>query len=398
MSNLYPPHVIGGAELIVADIARALHDTGHDVAVVTSARRDEARSETQDGVRVHRLPPANLYWAGDARGRMPALKPLWHTIDLWNPRMYTAIRSVLDREPFDVVHTHNLGGLSPAVWSAAAAAGVPIVHTTHDYSLTCVRSLRMTPDGRICRAQCTSCAMRGSWLRRQSRHVAGVLAPSQFVLDRHLELGFFPNAATSVTRWGLRELPPPRPIPPSPPLRFLFIGLLRAHKGVRVMLDAFRRVAGDGIRLDIAGTGELAEDCCAAAAADPRIRMHGWVTGDAKRHLLDAAHVLLAPSISWEVSGLAILEAFGHGIPAIGTRIGGIPELIEDGRTGYLVEPGDARALAERMESLAATPTLLTRLGAACRARAESLRLSRTVDDVVQLYERVRMVGVPSRS
>jgi glycosyltransferase involved in cell wall biosynthesis len=398
VSNLYPPHVIGGAELIVADIARGLQDIGHDVVVVSTARRDAACTETQDGIRVHRLPPANLYWAGDARGRPPALKPLWHTIDLWNPRMYTALRAILARERFDVVHTHNLGGLSPAVWSAAAATGVPIIHTTHDYSLTCVRSLRMTPDERICGTQCASCAVRGSWLRSQSRRVAGVLAPSQFVLDRHLELGFFPNAATSVTRWGLRELPPPRPVPPSPPVRFLFIGLLRAHKGVRVMLEAFRRATGDTVRLDIAGTGELAEECRAAAAADPRIRMHGWVAGDAKRRLLEAAHVLLAPSISWEVSGLAILEAFGHGIPAIGARIGGIPELIDDDETGYLVAPGDATALAGRIQTLAATPSLLSRLGVACRARAERLPLSGTVRDIVELYERVRTVGVPSLS
>jgi glycosyltransferase involved in cell wall biosynthesis len=176
------------------------------------------------------------------------------------------------------------------------------------------------------------------------------------------------------------------------------MGLLRAHKGVRLMLEAFRHVASDAARLDIAGTGELAEECRAAASADPRIRVHGWVAGDAKRRLLEATHVVLAPSISWEVSGLAILEAFGHGIPVIGTRIGGIPELIDDGDTGYLIEPGDAAALAERMEMLAATPSLLTRLGAACRARANGLRLSGTIRDIVELYERVRTVAVPSLS
>jgi glycosyltransferase involved in cell wall biosynthesis len=398
VSNLYPPHVIGGAELVVADIARGLRDSGQDVAVVTTAGRAEARSETIDGLRIHRLPPANLYWAGDARSQLQALKPLWHTIDLWNPRMYTTLRSILDRERFDVVHTHNLGGVSPAVWSAAAAAGVPIVHTTHDYSLTCVRSLRMTPAGRICGVPCTSCALRGAWLRRLSRHVAGVVAPSQFVLDRHLELGFFTNAVTSVTRWGLRELPPHRATPASPPVRFLFLGLLRAHKGVRVMLEALRRVQSPAARLDIAGTGELAQECRTAAAADGRIEVHGWVSGDGKRRLLAAAHVLLVPSISWEVSGLVILEAYAHGIPAIGARIGGIPELIEDGETGYLVEPNDAAALADRMELLAARPSVLARMGVACRARADSLRLSGTVRDIVDLYDRVRRVDVASLS
>ena len=397
-SNLYPPQVIGGAELIVADIARMLHADGHDVTVVTTARRADAREEMVDGVRVCRLTPANLYWAGDAPRKPAVLKPLWHAIDLWNPLTYATLRRVLDRGRFDVVHTHNLGGLSPAVWSAASAAGVPVVHTTHDYSLTCIRSLRMTPAGRICHTPCGSCAMRGRWLRRLSHRVSAVIAPSQFVLDRHLELGFFPHAVTAVTRWGLRELPAPRTTPSGPPVRFLFIGLLRAHKGIRVLLEAFRRVHSPGARLDIAGTGELADECRAAAAGDDRIHVHGWVSGAEKRRLLEAAHVLVAPSISWEVSGLVILEAFAQGMPAIGTRIGGIPELIEHGVTGYLVEPGNAVELADAIETLTGDMSRITELGRAGRARAERLRLSTTVRDIVDLYDRIRGVDVPSLS
>jgi len=390
-SNLYPPDVIGGAETMVGHIARGLRGAGCEVTVVTTMPRARAGSEIRDGITVHRIPTGNLYWPGDAGRRPLALKPLWHAIDLWNLSVYRRLRRILANEKFDVVHTHNLGGLSTAVWSAAAASGVPIVHTLHDYALTCVRSLRMTPAGRICSSPCLPCGMRGRWLRRMSHLVAAVAAPSQFVLDRHLELGFFPSARAALTRWGLPDLPAwSGPPAPRPLVRFVFLGLLRAHKGVRVMLDAFRRVRSRNARLDIAGAGELARDCEAAAVVDDRISFHGYVSGEAKTQLLQAGHALLLPSISWEVSGLAILEAFAHGMPVIGSRIGGIPELIDEGVTGFLIEPGDAEALAARIETLSADAESIRRLRPGCRTRAETLTLSATVGPLLDLYEKVR--------
>ena len=388
VSNLYPPHVIGGAETIVRDVARAVHADGHEVTVVTSAPRGSARTEFVDGITVHRLAPANLYWAGDAPRTTRAIKPLWHAIDLWNPATYRTVRRIVADGKFDVVHTHNLGGLSTAVWSAAAAARTPIVHTTHDYSLTCVRSLRLTPAGRICHTPCASCALRGVWLRRMSRLVTAVAAPSAFVLERHRELGFFPRAtALAVVPWGLAELPPRRAEAPAyPPVRFLFLGLLRAHKGVRVMLDAFARVPNRDARLEIAGDGELARECRDAAARDPRIAVHGFVSGAQKVRLLAGAHVLVFPSISWEVSGLVILEAFAHGVPVIGSRIGGIPERIEDGVTGFLIDPGDAAQLAARMSALVDHPATIAAKREACRTRAEQMGLSTTVSRLLDLY------------
>jgi len=264
VSNLYPPDVLGGAETVVSQLVQGLREAGHAVTVIATAPAARAGRETVDGVPVHRVATANLYWAGAAPGRGPALKPLWHLVDLWNPVMYRRIRELIQVEKFDAVHTHNLAGFSPAAW--AAARGIPIVHTAHDHSLTCVRAIRMTRRGRVCDRQCASCAWRGRWFRRLSRAVRAVTAPSRFVLDRHLELGFFPRARADVIPW---------PAPPAAgevgeqrpgagyPVRFLFVGGLRAHKGVGILLEAFRQVPGDLATLDIAGAGELAPACAA---------------------------------------------------------------------------------------------------------------------------------------
>src|SRR5262249_45124208 len=136
LSNLYPPYVLGGAETVVARLTTGLRSAGHDVSVISTAPRGRAGRDTVDGVRVLRVTPANIYWAADAPRRAPLLKPLWHLLDLWNPATYQRLRAFLGAEKPDVVHTHNLGGLSAAAWSATAAAGVPLVHTLHDHSLS----------------------------------------------------------------------------------------------------------------------------------------------------------------------------------------------------------------------------------------------------------------------
>ena len=389
MSNLYPPDVLGGAEIVVGQLARGLQAAGHEVTVVATAPRARAGSETVEGVPVHRLDPANLYWAGEAAGRPRMLKPLWHLVDLWNPVMYHRLRALLVAARPDVVHTHNLGGLSAAAWSATSATGLPLVHTLHDHSLTCLRAVRMTRSGRVCERQCAPCALRSGWLERRSRTVDAVAAPARFVLDRHLELGFFPRAHTAIVPWGA---PPVAATVGSPrrdeaPVRFLFLGSLQPHKGIGVVLEAFRRAPDAPLSLDIAGAGTMADACLAAARRDPRIRFHGFVTGGEKEGLLGAADVLLFPSLCWEVVGLVMLEAFAHGVPVIASRTGGIPEFIEDGRTGLLVEPGDAAALAAQMRRLAANRDVIEAMRGACRACAARLTWGRTVGELVEVYK-----------
>ncbi|MGH7413760.1 MAG: glycosyltransferase, partial [Candidatus Rokuibacteriota bacterium] len=81
VSNLYPPDVLGGAEVVVGNLARGLQAAGHEVMVVATAPRARAGRETVDGLRVHHFGPANIYWAGEAAGRARILKPLWHLVD-----------------------------------------------------------------------------------------------------------------------------------------------------------------------------------------------------------------------------------------------------------------------------------------------------------------------------
>ncbi len=160
----------------------------------------------------------------------------------------------------------------------------------------------------------------------------------------------------------------------------LFLGWLGRRKGLLDALEAARRVWAQSpeVRFVFAGKVEGGpgqaeiERACQAAARDGRAEFPGLVTGEGKLALLQSASLFLLPSYH-ENLPVAIIEAMSLGLPVVSTRVAGIPELIEDGVNGFLVQPGDPAALAERILRLLRDLDLRRRVGAAnlLKARCE---------------------------
>ena len=168
VNTLYPPTVVGGAELSVALLARALVAHGVEVAVATLHGKGETREDLVDGVRVHALPLRNLYWPFEAGARR-GWRGVWHGLDSFNPRAVRDLSRIIKREKPDLVHTNNLTGFSAAVWLAAWRRGLPIVHTLRDYYLLCPRTT-MYRRGRTCQATCAACTAY-AWPRQLLSHL-----------------------------------------------------------------------------------------------------------------------------------------------------------------------------------------------------------------------------------
>jgi glycosyltransferase involved in cell wall biosynthesis len=141
------------------------------------------------------------------------------------------------------------------------------------------------------------------------------------------------------------------------PLRLLFIGNVIPRKGLHTLLDALARLPKGSVQLDIVGS--LVTDPVyaakmqqsAAGIKGAAIRFHGAVNNDPLAGMLKTSHLLVVPS-SYEGFGIVYLEGMAFGLPAIGTTAGAAPEIIEEGRTGYLIDPGDDRTLVLRLEAL----------------------------------------------
>jgi glycosyltransferase involved in cell wall biosynthesis len=160
---------------------------------------------------------------------------------------------------------------------------------------------------------------------------------------------------------------PREPVPASPGV--VFVGVLERYKNVEGLAAAWRLVAGrvPGARLHLIGTGtltELAEQLEREGCTwDRRLEPAGVAAA------IDGARALLLPSASEGLPRVAI-EAFVRGRAVVGTRAGGIPDIVEDGVTGLLVAPGDTAGLAAAIERIVSDEELAARLGAAAAGAA----------------------------
>jgi glycosyltransferase involved in cell wall biosynthesis len=215
------------------------------------------------------------------------------------------------------------------------------VHTAHDFNLLCVETT-MTRAGLACGGRCAKCA-----LQRRVRGGAAAasidrfIAPSRYLLDRHLAAGVARAGASDVIRPGVPAATArPREAAAAGPV-VGFIGTLGEHKGVPTLLDA----AG-GHKLVVAGTGPLEERVRAATGVEYR----GYVSGTDKDDFFDSLDLLVVPSECEENAPLVLAEAAVRGLPAVVSDRGGLPEAPE----AEVFPAGDARALAGALDALAA--------------------------------------------
>ena len=351
LSSLWPPHTLGGAERYAASLAARLRDAGHEVGALTFGVHGT------DVVATVTPWPYRL----DAFDSQPRPRRLvFHALDLWRPGVARVLRGTLRDFAPDVVHSHSVQGLSAVALAEPARHGVGHVHTLHDYWLLCQRASLMRADGARCERRCRTCVLVGAWrglqLRRHHPHV--VLAVSGAVAARHRALGWMQGRIRVVHN------PVAAPaVPPATPSsqvgtgpRFVYLGRLDVHKGVSVLLEAFRAAAIPEATLRLAGTGPLAATLRAAARDLVGVEWCGALDEPARDALLADADCIVVPSRWEDPAPLVVNEARAAGVAVIGTRVGGIPELVPAAQQALLVPPDDPVALAGAMRAFAADP------------------------------------------
>ena len=394
-NNIYPPIMAGGAELIVSWLSEGLTARGHRVTVVSTCgpEMQPYPVETVNGVTVIRFFPRNVYWSFARDGQPSYRRTLWHLRDAWNLDAGRRFRAVIADAMPDIVHTHLIDGFSAAIWRRARRAGIPIVHTAHDYHLLCPRAFMLTRDWKICRTPRVACRLYRSWHLATARDVDLFVSPSRFLLEQH-RAGGLPAIPTAIVPNGI-------PLPNGSAnhkrgTTFLLLTRLTVEKGVRVVLEAIAALPRTlDFRLVIAGRGPLEDEMRQAAADDPRIRFVGYVTGEAKQALLEQADYLLVPSLWFENAPVAIIEAAAHGVAVLASRIGGLPEFVREGRTGLLFEPGDAAGLASIMHGLLDGTRTLADQALECRNLADQHTVDRMVDLYVDRYRELLASRAP---
>jgi glycosyltransferase involved in cell wall biosynthesis len=229
----------------------------------------------------------------------------------------------------------------------------------------------------------------GSDLHREQSMLREKVAESKFVVaiseyNRRFILDHVGEALADrieVVHCGVDPAAYPERVPESGPLRIVCTGTLHPVKGQRYLIDACAQLTSEDIdwRCELIGDGEDRKDLEAQAQrlgiAD-RVVFHGHCRREQVREILSRADVVAAPSVPTrdgrrEGIPVALMEAAACGLPLVASRLSGIPELVVEGETGLLAEPGDVEGLAAALAQLAREPETRARLGAGARKRIE---------------------------
>jgi glycosyltransferase involved in cell wall biosynthesis len=295
------------------------------------------------------------------------------------------LAALLDRTAVDIAHVHNIyHHLSPSVLFELKARHIPVVMTAHDLKLVCP-NYRMLSDG-----VCERCKGGRLWqpvLRRCHqdslaasamvatesmlhqtfgffrRHVDRVVTPSRFYRDLLIEWGWPADRLVHVPNFAPRRAVTPK-TPPGATI--LYVGRLAPEKGIATLIRAATLA---DVAVDICGSGPQAGSL-RGLAETLKAPVHFLGRRDDVGRLLAAARAVVLPSEWYENGPLAAIEAFEAGRPLIGARIGGLTELIDEGKTGWGFASGDADDLARALRLASqASDDALEGMAAACRHR-----------------------------
>lgn len=380
----------GGADTYMFDLSALLAAQGHEV--IHFAMQD-ARNLAS---------PQSEYFASPldykALGPLGALRKapriLGGTIYSFDAR--NRLSALLRDARPDVAHLHLIDHhLSPSVLHALRDAGVPAVFTAHDYKLICPNyQLYVASRGEICgrcvpgkyyRCVARRC-MKDSYaasalaaaamyihnaMRIYEDNLAAIVYATEFVREKLIEGGILPEKLAHVPMYIPLDRFQSRKRADDGGY-IVYAGRLSPEKGLRTLLHAMTKLPHT--RLAIVGDGpqRVELEALARTLDLKNIEFTGYLDGDAYVDKLAAARMMVLPSESYETCGLVIWEAHALGRPAIGARIGGIPESIADGENGLLFTPGDAGDLAAKLQRLLDAPEDAQTMGAQGRVRVET--------------------------
>ena len=352
VTDFYPPEWFGGVEVTAARLVERLRADGHDVAVLTS-RLGSATPEPG----IHRVFTPYYRPERAARRRSAMAKASLDASTYWRAR------TILRRFRPDVVLVKSVRHISFRAVTAAFALRVPVVAYADDDWLVARRR---------------ACRIAGAAGRLRERFVYGrfafaTIACASQTLAARFVTGGFPRDRVVALPHGVDPAQfTPSPLPAA--RRLLFVGRLYPVKGPDLAIRAMRELRDRGhhdVSLTLIGAGDddyarSLQQEVEAFGLSRMVTFGGKVLHDDLPALFPPAFAVVMPS-RYDTFPLVALEAMASGRPLVAARVGGLPEIVTDGRDGLLVAPEDPRALADGIEQLLKDPGFAQSLGRAAR-------------------------------
>lgn len=438
VSHLFLPRHHGGTEVLTFQLAREAQRRGHPVEVLAcedfhaEGAPVSGHDQPYEGVGVHRL-------RLNTRSSPDPVRAQYHF-----PPIEDYLFARLRASRPDLLHIHHFGYITTAVATAAYGLGIPVVFTATDFWLICPTSQLLRYDRSLCNgptniAKCAKCVAatyqraepygrllgvtpellvnfmahrvapqlrerfllaraaaalveRAEWNRLIAWQFSRLLVASRF-MQQVLAENRVPTERMELLRFGIDTAWAtgfePRRF--TPPLRIGFIGAVSPHKGLHVLIEAFRQLgAGEQAQLDIYGRLDFAppygDEVRAQAASVSGIHFRGTFPHQEIGRVVSRLDVLVIPSLWYENTPLVLYAALAARLPVIVTDMGGLVEIIRDGENGLVVPADNPAALAAALERCLREPELLPRLS---RQMAPVKSIQTYADELLALYTQV---------
>lgn len=354
--------------------------------------------------------------SNDEISSLPFAKKILTSLNsTWSIETFKELRNTIRREKPDIAHFHNIFYLiSPSAYYVCKDEGVKVIQTLHNFRLFCANSFFIR-NGKICE-ECakksplrgiiygcnrnsrynsipgaiTICLHRflGTWIKK----VDAFIALTEFSRKKFVEYGLSRNNIFIKPNFLLNP-----PIPKYTRSNYaLFIGRLSMEKGVDTMIDAFEiikhnmpnhfslKIVGDGIKRK-----QLEDKIFSRKITN--IELIGMKDHSECIGLIKDSKFLILPSIWYEFFPMVVLEAFACGKPVIASRLGSMAELIEEGKTGLLFEPGDPKNLALKIKWMIENEDVCIEMGKNARMVFEQkYTADKNIELLIDIYEKVK--------
>lgn len=385
--------------LLVHNKYRTSAPSGEDIAVGNERRMLESR-----GVEVVAFERCN----DDLDDSSFVSKTAMAANTIWSQRSRSELRQVLRDIRPDIVHVHNtFSMLSPSIYGACKAEGVPVVQTLHNFRFFCPSALFLR-DGKPCE-DCLDKSLLQSIRYRCYRGSVGATATLAAMLTLHRAIGTYSRdidcyitltqfARRKVAKGGIAEnklVVKPNFVPdPPPPGRgdggyVVFVGRLLEGKGTETLVAAWRHLPS--VKLKIVGDGALRPALEAMARSENlNIEFAGMQSRPAVLEAVSNAELLIVPSEWYEGFPMVIAESFACGTPVLASRIGSLEELVDDGVTGKKFTAADSEEIANAVRLTLADKPKLCQMRSNARAYFDAhLTEEKNYMELINIYSDV---------
>ena len=379
--------VLGGSETYMFSIGEELTKRGNDVQYFG----------VSDPKHIH----TNVFGIYAKR----SINPFNVVVNRFNVRQFGRL---LDTFKPDIIHINLMYFvLTPKIIDEAYKRHIPVVHTVHDPKIVCpnhrLYNYRLEEPCMKCLGhgvkECVKnkCVKNSRFLSKlavkEAQYYSRIniyekinryVFPSEFMKRIHIGYGANENNSVVIHNFSRLDSVNDTDSKKTSEKYVLYFGRVSAEKGMRILSEVV--ASTPKIKYKIAGEGP----CLSLFNDLTNCDLLGFISGDSLIEAIKQATICVFPSIWYENCPMSIMESIALGTPVIGSNIGGIPELIENGVTGFIVKPASVEDLQKKIEILYSDNNLLNNMSHACIANKELKSVSTYVDELLKVYDDVR--------